>query len=220
MAIALGTENKKQVYIVVALFVVILGVGGYEIYGSFFSSPKTSTPPPVPKVASTARPTQSASRAAAASTTEAAGPDAQRLTGDSIDPTLHLDKLAQSEDVEYSGTGRNIFSADSAPVQIETPAKSAREHEEAVAAAAAVAAEPPHPPAIDLKYFGYTQTKDRKLQAYFIHGEDIFAARTGEIVDHRYKIGSIAPGSVQVTDLSYNNTQTLQLSQSAGQDQH
>ena len=41
MAIALGTENKRQVYIVIALAVIVLG-GGYELYNSF------GAPPPAP----------------------------------------------------------------------------------------------------------------------------------------------------------------------------
>ena len=32
MALALGTENKRQVILVVVLFAVVLGVGGYEFY--------------------------------------------------------------------------------------------------------------------------------------------------------------------------------------------
>jgi hypothetical protein len=203
MAMQLGIENKRQVYVVIVLFAVVLVFGGIELYNMFTGpTPTKSTvaAPPLNHLGTEAHPGVAAA---------AAGPEAVKLTNAGIDPTLHFDKLAESEDVHYAGTGRNIFSAESAPVVIETPIKSARQGGPAVTVP--VVAGPPRPPAIDLKYFGYTQGKDKSLRAFFTHGDDIFMAAVGEIVDHRYKVAAINPLNVQVTDMSYNNTQTLPL---------
>jgi hypothetical protein len=206
MALPLGTEKKWKIYAMIAFLVVAIPVAGYEIFGG------SSTPArPVPAVAalpSGSHPAPAASRATAANPSASSGPEAIKLSNAGIDPALHLDKLALSELVVYMGTGRNIFSAQSAPVHIETPLTGARPGGPAVNAAPSVP-EKPRPPAIDLKYFGYTQTKDKSLQAFFSRGDEIYIARSGDIVDHRYKVGAIMPGSVQVTDLGYNNTQVL-----------
>jgi hypothetical protein len=206
MAMPLGTENKKQVYILVALGVLLVGAAGYMIKNTFGG---TSAPPPqavkMPRLASIP-PTPANGSAPSGAT---AGPDAQKLTNAGIDPALHLNKLALTEDVEYHGTGRNIFSAESAQPVIEPPLKSARNDQAALVNTAPPVPVIPKPPAIELRYFGYTQNKDKSVQAFFVHGDDVFVAHSGEIVDHRYKVGSILPASVQVTDLGYNNTQSL-----------
>lgn len=209
MALRTGAENKRQVYMVIGLFTFIVIFGGWQIYG-MFAKPSAPVNPVVgaPRPAAT-QPAAAGSRASLGTTSALSGQEAQKLSNAGIDPALHLKKLAQSESVEYAGTGRNIFSAESAPVKIEAPAKSARE-EEAVNLPPPAPVRP-KPPAIDLKYFGYTQGQDRSLQAFFVHGDDVFQAKAGQIVDHRYRVGTISAVSVQITDLGYNNTQTLQL---------
>ena len=198
MAMQLGLENKRQVYLVAVLFTFILGFGGWQIYNNFIATPA--------RPRSVATPAQTAAALPQAST----GAEAAQLNNAGIDPTLHFDKLAQSEDVVYAGTGRNIFSADSAPmVPIEKPIKSPRAGGPSVVPVSAPAA--PRPPAIDLKYFGYAEDKDKSIEAFLIHGEDIFLAKTGQVVDHRYKVGTITRQNVQITDLGYNNTQMVTL---------
>jgi hypothetical protein len=201
MALALGLENKRNVVLVVVLFAALIGVAYYV----FFSGP--STPAPAPSAQNAP-----AAPAAALSKAPAEGPAAQKLTNAGIDPALHFDKLAQSEDVRYEGTGRNIFSAQSAPPPIPKSIAPARPSGGgANPVVQNLPPPPPKPPAIDLKYFGYAQDKNKSFLAFFIRGDYIFMARTGEIVDHRYKVGAIHPLNVEVTDLSYNNTQTLPL---------
>jgi hypothetical protein len=208
MAMPLGTENKRQVYILIGLGVLLVCAAGYFIKSTFGGS--SSASPPVvkaPRLASIP-PEQANGRTAAPTATQSSGQEAQKLSNAGIDPALHLEKLALSEEVEYEGTGRNIFSAESAPPKIEPPLKSARDTQAPVNTAPAVYV-PPKPPAIELRYFGYTQNKDKSVQAFFVHGDDVFVAHSGEIVDHRYKVGTINPTNVQVTDLGYNNTQSL-----------
>jgi hypothetical protein len=203
MALALGLENKRNVVLVIVLFAALIGVTIYV----FFSGP--SAPPPAPTQTAAPAQTEAPNSASASGKPPAGGGEAQRLSNAGIDPSLHFDKLAQSEDVRYEGTGRNIFSAESMPV-IPTPLSNGRNIQ---AKLPPPPAGPPKPPDIDLKYFGYEQDSDKSFRAFFVHGDDIFIARSGEIVDHRYKVGAIHPLNVEVTDLAYNNSQTLAVSQ-------
>jgi len=204
MALALGTEKKWQVYLLAALAAGIVIIGGYEIY-SYVSGPPAPSMPLPAQAPALRTPAGSQGQGGA-------GAEAQKLTNADIDPTLHLAKLAQSEDVAYGGTGRNIFSPNSAP-PIPPPIVPARPNPGTpVAQGPPPPPPPPKPPDIDLKYFGYSQDSDKALKAFFLHGEDIFMAHSGEIVDHRYKVGAIRPTGVEITDLAYNNTQTIPLS--------
>jgi hypothetical protein len=124
-----------------------------------------------------------------------------------------MDELSRSEQVEYAGTGRDVFAPMAEPVPVETPLASGRAND--VAATPPPPVEPPKPPSMDLKYLGYTQTTDRTFTALFTHGDDMFMAKTGDIMFHRFRVGVIQPTSVQVTDLSHNLTQNIAVAAAA-----
>jgi len=199
MAMKLGAENKRNVYIVGGLVLVM----GYLVFTQLFSGP--STPARSAAVQTNAAPVRSP-----APGNDANGPAAKHVASTNLDPTLHMERLALSESIEYAGSGRNIFTGEAVAPPVEVAAASARP---AVAVAPVNPGPPPvpQPPSIDLRYFGYTATRDGQRMAFLLKGEDIFEAKPGEIVNHRYKVVAVDTHSVQVTDLSYNNTQTLPL---------
>jgi hypothetical protein len=202
MALKVGTEDKKKVYIASALGVVVLGLAIYVFHDSF-SSGTPAPPPPTPVVA--APPV----RATTPSTTT--GHEATKLPGNAadLDPTLHPELMAQAESLEYTGKGRNIFSLTSMPVEIPQPVKTARN-----TTPLPVPTGPPPPappPAIELTFFGYSSRQSGIRRAFLLKGDDVFIASEGDVVDHRYKVVKIAPSSVQVEDIPYANTQSLPL---------
>jgi hypothetical protein len=198
VALKVGTEDKKKVAIAATLGVLVLGLTIYTLVGYFGGSPSPAPPPAV--AVSATKPAQRVN--ADGSAVKAPTP----LTN--LDPTLHPELMAQAESLEYSGHGRNIFSMFSTPAVIEAVKGPIRPG----ALAAALPQGPPPPPPIDLKFFGFV-TREGNRRAFLLHGEDVFIASEGDVVDHHFKVLKISPFSLQVTDLLYSNTQTLPLIQ-------
>jgi hypothetical protein len=133
-------------------------------------------------------------------------------TAAQYDPSLHMEAMLVTEGLVYGGSGRNIFSANSAPIAVKIPQPIAP-----IRPIGPVVPQytgppvPPPPPPIDLKFFGTETKADGSRQAFLLHGDDVFLASTGNIVQRRYKIGVISANSVEVEDMSNNNKQSLPL---------
>ena len=205
MAIKVGTEDKKKVYLASGLGAVMLILLVRFLWQNFGPSP---APPPAPApVVTVARPaTTTAAEGAAA---PAFGHQAAKVGGlASLDPTLHPEIMRQAESLEYTGHGRNIFSQFSAPPEIPKPIASIRQ-----AKVDTGPPPPPPPPPINLGFYGYAAERTGQRQVFLLHGDDIFIASEGDVVDRRYRVVKIGTASVQVEDIPYHNTQTLPLRQ-------
>jgi len=114
-----------------------------------------------------------------------------------------------TEKLVYTGSGRNIFSTASVPVAIPKPIAPARP--KAVAPVYTPPPGPPPPPPIDLKFFGTASSASGKREAFLLHGQDVFLAADGEIVQRRYRVITVSANSILVEDMTNNNRQTLPL---------
>lgn len=194
------TADAQKKALAVGAFVLV--AGGILYYQLSDDGPAPRPAPPVitsaPQSAAVRRGPQTAGAAKSLGNTAA-----------QLDPTLKMGPMLVTEKLVYSGTGRNIFSTASAPVDIPKPIASARP--QSTAAVHMPPPGPPPPPPIDLKFFGTETNSTGKREALLLHGDDVFLASDGEIVQRRYRILTVSANSVLVEDMANNNRQTLPL---------
>jgi len=193
----IGAENRTKVILAAVLGGVALITTGRMLW------------PSAPEPASVVPPRTSAATLPGPPVRRTAGGKAIKTSEPRLDPTLDLDLLRQSEQIKYAGTARNIFVAGSLPVPHDSGALDARKN-------APPAYTPPvvqPPPPINLKFYGFASKPGEPKRVFLSQGEDIFVASEGDIVDRRYRILHIAPTSVDVEDVLYNNRQSIPLTQ-------
>ena len=193
MALRVGAENRTKVIAAVVLGILAIFLVGHALYSTFGDSGDTAAVPVARTGGSAAGPTGRAARV---------------LPGASLlDPTLHPERMALAESTEYHGTGRNIFSKNSAPVAIPKPIEPIRTH------VAQVPTGPPPPPPIDLRFYGFASKQGGKPRIFLLQGDEVYIASEGDVVARRYRVGTITANAVVVQDMPNNNVQTIPLSQ-------
>jgi hypothetical protein len=195
--VKLGTENRKQLYALAVLGGIAVLMMAYEFWPSSSSTPPTTA--------------QTATTAAKPATRRTASGKIIPAVEPRLDPTLDLNLLSQSEEIKYTGNGRNIFVAGSVAV-IPKPHGNGTSD---VPEEAGIRQPPPipPPPPITLKFFGFANRPGETKKVFLSQGEDIFIAAEGDIVDRRYRVLRISPNAVDVEDVLNNNRQSLPLTQ-------
>src|ERR1700732_4847535 len=114
MAIKVGTEDKKKVYLAAGLGGVMLILLIRFLWQTFGPSPAApEAPAPVVTVA---RPAATSGETSQENVGAYGGHQAVKVSGlGALAPTLHPEIMRQAESLDYTGHGRNIFSQFSAP---------------------------------------------------------------------------------------------------------
>ncbi len=218
----LGTGDKKKTMMAAGFGVVALGAVVY-MYTQLFGGPDVpppvvgtqvqyavKNPPPVVTTSSTIN-----TKGVTTPPGFVVGAEAAKIatTSGQLDPTLHEEAMYLTESVVYSGTGRNIFGVGQTPApQVDIPKPLGTARKDVPAPPPGPYVPPPYvPPPIDLKFFGTATAANGDRRAFLLHGEDVFLASAGDIVQRRYKVVSIAANSIMIEDMPNNNKQTLPL---------
>jgi hypothetical protein len=206
--VKLGIENRKQTIAAAALGVMLVLVLAWE----FMPSSSTIASTTVPTPAADTGPLTAPAGASSASKRNSA-PVKKERPAQSLDPTLHLQQLAYTEQIKYEGSGRNIFISQADPV---IPVPVAPGTAPGGGPAENTYHAPPVPPAppIQLKFFGFASKPGEPKKIFLSKGEDVFIAGEGEIIDRRYKIVKISATSVEIQDVvSSGPPQSIPLTQ-------
>jgi hypothetical protein len=208
--IRLTADQQKKGAAIGAFVLVAASVLYYELRDD---SPAPVAPPVI--ATAPAKTTTAAAPGAGVSIPagNVAGAAAKKLgtTSAQLDPTLRMDAMLVTESLVYSGSGRNIFSASSAPIDIPKPIAAVRPVKAPPPGPPPPPPGPPPPPPIDLKFFGTATSANGTRRAFLLHGDDVFLASDGEIVQRRYRVLKISANSIEVEDMANNNRQTLPL---------
>jgi hypothetical protein len=202
------TPDQQKKGGLIAAFVLVAAVILY--YDFRDDTPPRPVAPAVVSAPVKVAPAAKTGAAVAVAPGRSAGAAAKDLgtTSARLDPTLRMEAMLVTESLVYSGSGRNIFSATSVPVDIPKPISPVRK---GPPPPPPPPPGPPPPPPIDLKFFGTTTGADGKREAFLLHGDDVFLASDGDIVQRKYKVVSVSANSILVEDMANNNRQTLPL---------
>jgi hypothetical protein len=206
--IRLTPDQQKKGAVIGAFVLIAVGVLYYDFRDD---SPPRLVAPAVVTAPVKVAPTAKTGAAVAVAPRSSTGAAAKNLgtTSAQLDPTLRMEAMLVTESLAYSGSGRNIFSASSVPIDIPKPIAPVRP--KGPPPPPPPPPGPPPPPPIDLKFFGTTTGADGKREAFLLHGDDVFLASDGDIVQRKYKVVSISANSILVEDMANNNRQTLPL---------
>lgn len=188
----LGTENKKTMILAAVLGVVAILTIVYELVPASSTIASTGVTPGGAAVSSSLLPHPRAHRRAGTASAK------KERAPESLDPTLQLQQLAAIEQIKYEGSGRNIF-VSQAETEIPkplAPGQTGPNEPKTWQPPAATA-----PPPIPLKFFGFSNQPGEAKKVFLSKGEDVFIAGEGEIIDRRYKVVRISPGSVDIQDV-------------------